>query len=313
LAKLGGRSADDEDLLQLYLNDIGKHALLTRAEEVHLGEMAKAGRAAVAALGAAAGGDELPAARRRELEKAVRAGKDATRRFVRANLRLVVAIAKKYQSSGLPLLDLIQEGNFGLMRAVEGFDPGRGFKFSTYATWWIRQTIARGIANTGRTIRLPVHAVEQLLAIRMAGASLEVALGRIPSPTELSQATNLSVKKVKELLPYAGEPVSLSEHTLDGDVELSETVEDAASPPTDELVFSAMLPAQVAQLLSVLDKRERDMLCLRYGLDRGKPRTLEEVGEFFGLTREGIRQVELKAMSKLRETVTRSTKDLLTA
>jgi RNA polymerase sigma factor (sigma-70 family) len=147
----------------------------------------------------------------------------------------------------------------------------------------------------------------------MAGASLEVALGRIPSPTELSQATNLSSKKVKELLPYACEPVSLSEYVIDGDVELSETVEDATAPPPDEVVFSTMLPAQVAQILSVLDKRERDVLCLRYGLDRGKPRTLEEVSEFFGLTREGVRQVEVKAISKLRQTVTRATKDLLTA
>jgi RNA polymerase primary sigma factor len=310
LPKSGGRSGEDEDLLQLYLNDIGKHALLTRAEEVRLGELAKAGRVAATEL---ADGDDLPEERRRELEKEIRAGTEAACRFVRANLRLVVAIAKKYQASGLPLLDLIQEGNFGLMHAVERFDPRRGFKFSTYATWWIRQTISRGIANTGRTIRLPVHAGDQLLAIRMAGSSLEVALGRVPTPTELAKATNLTPKKVKELLPYAGEPVSLSEHVIDGDIELSETVEDATTPPPDEVVLSAMLPAQIAQLLSVLDNRERDVLCLRYGLDRGKPRTLEEVSEYFGLTREGVRQVEVKAISKLRQTATRATKDLLTA
>ncbi|HUQ63481.1 MAG TPA: sigma-70 family RNA polymerase sigma factor [Acidimicrobiales bacterium] len=310
MPKSGGKSGEEEDLLQLYLNDIGKHALLTRAEEVRLGEMAKAGRAAASEL---AKTETLSEARRRELESEIRAGTEAACRFVRANLRLVVAIAKKYQASGLPLLDLIQEGNFGLMHAVERFDPRRGFKFSTYATWWIRQTISRGIANTGRAIRLPVHAGDQLLAIRMAGSSLEVALGRVPTPTELATATNLTQKKVKELLPYTGEPVSLSEHVIDGDVELSETVEDSTSPAPDEVVFSAMLPAQIAQLLSVLDGRERDVLCLRYGLDRGKPRTLEEVSEFFGLTREGVRQVEVKAISKLRNTATRSTKDLLTA
>ncbi|MDQ6927319.1 MAG: sigma-70 family RNA polymerase sigma factor [Actinomycetota bacterium] len=310
MAKLGGRSGEEEDLLQLYLNDIGKHALLTRAEEIRLGEMAKAGRTAATELACAG---DLSETRRRELEKAVRTGSDATRRFVRANLRLVVAIAKRYQTSGLPLLDLIQEGNFGLMHAVERFDPLRGFKFSTYATWWIRQTISRGIANTGRAIRLPVHAGDQLLAIRMAGAGLEVTLGRIPTPTELAQATNLTQKKVQELLPYAGEPVSLSEHVLDGEVELSDTVEDATSPAPDEVVLSAMLPAQIAQLLSVLNTRERDVLCLRYGLDRGKPRTLEEVSVFFGLTREGVRQVEVKAISKLRQTATGATRDLLTA
>jgi RNA polymerase sigma factor (sigma-70 family) len=310
LAKSVGNSGEEEDLLQLYLNDIGKHALLTRAEEVRLGEMAKAGRLAAAELAEL---DDLPESRRRELENQVRTGTEAARRFVRANLRLVVAIAKKYQASGLPLLDLIQEGNFGLMHAVERFDPRRGFKFSTYATWWIRQTISRGIANTGRTIRLPVHAGDQLLAIRMAGASLEVSLGRMPTSSELAQAANLPTKKVKELLPYSGEPVSLSEHVIEGDVELSETVEDASSPAPDEVVLSAMLPAQVAKLLSVLDTRERDVLCLRYGLDRGKPRTLEEVGEYFGLTREGVRQVEVRAISKLRQAATRSTRDLLTA
>jgi RNA polymerase sigma factor (sigma-70 family) len=309
LAKSGSAS-DDEDLLQLYLNDIGKHALLSRAEEVKLGELAKAGRAAAAQL---ARRRDLPEETRTELERAVSAGEDAARRFVRANLRLVVSIARRFQSSGLPLLDLIQEGNFGLMRAVERFDPRRGFKFSTYATWWIRQTITRGIANTGRAIRLPVHAGDQLLAIRMAGASLEVTLGRVPTAAELASASGLAPKKIKELLPYAGEPVSLSEPVVEGDMELGETVEDAATPLPEEVVFSAMLPAQVAQLLSVLEPRERDVLCLRYGLDRGKPRTLEEVSDYFGLTREGVRQIEVKAIAKLRQAVTRGTRDLLSA
>jgi RNA polymerase sigma factor (sigma-70 family) len=310
MAKLGGQGSEDEDLLQLYLNDIGKHALLSRADEVRLGEMAKAGRQAATELAKA---DDLSTTRRHELETLVYAGTEATRGFVKANLRLVVAIAKKYQASGLPLLDLIQEGNFGLMHAVERFDPRRGFKFSTYATWWIRQTITRGIANTGRTIRLPVHAGDQLLAIRMAGASLEVTLGRMPTPSEVAQAANVTPKKVNELLPYAGEPISLSEQVIEGDVELSEIVEDATSPPPDEVVLTAMLPAQIAKMLSVLDQRERDVVCLRYGLDRGKPRTLEEVGEFFGLTREGVRLIEAKAMAKLRESSTRATRDLLTA
>jgi len=310
LAQQGGRSGEDEDLLQLYLRDIGKYALLTRAEEVRLGETASAGREAAAEL---ATGRALRDERRATLEAKVRAGEEATRRFVRANLRLVVSIAKKYQASGLPLLDLIQEGNFGLMHAVERFDPRRGFKFSTYATWWIRQTIARGIANTGRAIRLPVHAGDQLLAIRMTSASLEVQLGRMPRPAEVGQALGMAPRKIQELTPFLAEPVSLSERLTDGDAELGDLVEDTSAPAPEEVVFSSMLPAQVTALLANLEPREREVLCLRYGLDRGRPRTLEEVGERFGLTREGVRQVEVKAIAKLRRSASRGARDLLSA
>jgi RNA polymerase sigma factor (sigma-70 family) len=310
LAKARGTS-DEEDLLQLYLNDIGKYPLLTRDDEVRLGTLTRAGQEAAATL---ARGDALTVAAQEELEAAVRAGEEAARRFVRSNLRLVVSIAKRYQASGLPLLDLIQEGNFGLIQAVDRFDPRRGFKFSTYATWWIRQTLARGIANTSRTIRLPVHAGDQLLAIRMAITALEVRHGRQPRPEELAAAVRMPAKKVEELLPYLGEPTSLSEHLVDGETELGEIVEDVTTPPPDQAVFATMLPTHVAQLLSVLEPREQEVLCLRYGLDRGRPRTLEEVGEHFGLTREGVRQVELKAISKLRRSSSaRSARDLLTA
>ena len=304
-----GHDGEDQDLLQLYLNDIGKYGLLTRAEEVRLGELAKLGRQAAAELAR----DHVAGDRRSELERKVRAGEDAARRFVRANLRLVVSIAKRYQASGLPLLDLIQEGNFGLMHAVERFDPRRGFKFSTYATWWIRQTISRGIANTGRSIRLPVHAGDQLLAIRMTATSLEVSLGRPPQADEVSEALGMPSKKVAELMPYLAEPVSLSERLTETDVELGELVEDASTAPPDQVVLASMLPAQVADLLATLEPREREVLCLRYGLDRGKPRTLEEVGERFGLTREGVRQVEVKAISKLRRSASRHARDLLSA
>ena len=304
-----GRGGEEEDLLQLYLNDIGKHALLSRAEEVRLGALIKVGRAAHAELARG----RVPVEDRPALEEKVRAGEAATKRFVQANLRLVVSIAKKYQASGVPLLDLVQEGNFGLMHAVERFDPRRGFKFSTYATWWIRQTIARGIANTGRTIRLPVHAGDQLLAIRMTSAALEVRLGRPPKPEEVSEAVGLPARKVQELMPYLSEPLSLSERPTDTDVELGELVEDASSPPPDQMVFASMLPTQVADLLKMLEPREQEVLCLRYGLDRGKPRTLEEVGERFGLTREGVRQVEVKAIAKLRRSASRGARDLLSA
>ena len=306
-----GQGSEEDDLLQLYLNDIGKYPLLTRDDEVCLGTLTRAGQAAAEKL---ARGDVLTVAAQEELEKVVRDGEDASRRFVRSNLRLVVSIAKKYQASGLPLLDLIQEGNFGLIQAVERFDPRRGFKFSTYATWWIRQTIARGIANTSRSIRLPVHAGDQLLAIRMATSALEVSQGRPPKADEVAAAVCMPCKKVEELLPYLGEPVSLSERLIDGETELGEMVEDLTTPPPDQAVFASMLPTHVAQLLSALEPREQEVLCLRYGLDRGRPRTLEEVGDHFGLTREGVRQVELKAISKLRRSATaRSARDLLTA
>ncbi len=311
MGKTQGRSSEEEDLLQLYLNDIGKYPLLTRDDEVRLGTLTQKGLAAAEKL---ARGDTLTMAAQEDLEQDVVAGADAHRKFVRSNLRLVVSIAKKYQACGLPLLDIIQEGNFGLIQAVDRFDPRRGFKFSTYATWWIRQTIARGIANTSRTIRLPVHAGDQLLAIRMAATALEVRHGRPPKASELAAAVSLPAKKVEELLPFLGEPASLSEHLIDGETEMGELVEDLTTPPPDQVVFAAMLPTHVAQLLSVLEPREQEVLCLRYGLDRGSPRTLEEVGEHFGLTREGVRQVELKAISKLRRSSSaRSARDLLTA
>ena len=304
-------SSEEEDLLQLYLNDIGKYPLLSRADEVRLGGLVHEGRVAAAQL--AKSGERLEPAQRRALLDKVEAGELAAQQFVRSNLRLVVSVAKKYQASGLPLLDLVQEGNFGLIHAVERFDPRRGFKFSTYATWWIRQTIARGIANTGRSIRLPVHAGDQLLAIRMATSTFEVRHGRPPTSAELAAAVSLPAKKVDELVPYLNEPLSLSERVNDTEVEIGELVEDSASPAPDDATFARMLPAQVAQLLEVLEPRERNILCLRYGLDRGKPRTLEEVGELFGLTREGVRQAEMKAITKLRRRSSQAGRDLLSA
>src|SRR4051812_23927421 len=289
---------DEEDLVRLYLTDIGQYPLLTKDDEVRLAKAIEAGNEARQALEAAG---DLQAARRRELRREAQDGETAQRTFVQSNLRLVVSIAKKYQASGLPLLDLIQEGNLGLMHAVEKFDWRKGFKFSTYATWWIRQAITRGIANTGRTIRLPVHAGDTLARLQKARSRLELKLGRPPTQYELSIEVDMPEDKVTEALRFAMEPLSLSEPLReDGDAELGDMVEDRAAESPFDTVATSLLPAEIAKLLGPLDDREREILRLRFGLDRGEPRTLEEVGEHFKLTRERIRQIEARAMSKLR-------------
>jgi RNA polymerase sigma factor (sigma-70 family) len=290
---------DEEDLVRLYLSDIGHYPLLNKGDEVRLAKTIETGLRARREL-AAAGRSPVPA-RRRELRRQVRDGEEAQRAFVMSNLRLVVSIAKKYQASGLPLLDLIQEGNLGLMHAVEKFDWRKGFKFSTYATWWIRQAITRGVANTGRTIRLPVHAGDTLTRLQKARTRLELKLGRPPTQAELSIDLELPEDKVLEALRFALEPLSLSEPLRDdGDAQLGDVVEDRGAESPFEVAATALLPDEIARLLVPLDDREREILRLRYGLDRGEPRTLEEVGAYFNLTRERIRQIEARAMSKLR-------------
>ncbi len=290
---------DDEDLVRLYLTDIGQYPLLTKDDEVRLAQMIEQGVAAHAHL--EGGGRNLSAARRRELRRQTREGEAAQQAFVQSNLRLVVSIAKKYQASGLPLLDLVQEGNLGLMHAVEKFDWRKGFKFSTYATWWIRQAITRGIANTGRTIRLPVHAGDTLTRLQKARSRLELTLGRPPTQAELSVDLEIPEEKVIEALRFAFEPLSLSEPLReDGDAELGDIVEDRTTDSPFDVAATSLLPDEIVRLLLPLDDRERQILRLRFGLDRGEPRTLEEVGEYFNLTRERIRQIEARAMSKLR-------------
>ncbi|HUF33415.1 MAG TPA: sigma-70 family RNA polymerase sigma factor [Acidimicrobiales bacterium] len=292
----------DEDLVRLYLSDIGKHALLTKADEATLAQAIEDGNAARAELATLeATSERIPVAKKRELRLAIRAGEDATQTFIQANLRLVVSIAKKYQASELPLLDLVQEGNLGLIHAVEKFDWRKGFKFSTYATWWIRQAITRGIANTGRTIRLPVHAGDQLTRLRKAQASLEVKHGRPATLAELAAELDLPIDKLTDIFRYAGGTLSLSDPLReDGDAELGDVVADPSAASPFDAAAESLLPDEVARLLAPLDERERTIIRLRYGLDRGEPRTLEEVGEAFNLTRERFRQIEARAMSKLR-------------
>ena len=290
---------DEEDLVRMYLSDIGQYPLLTKDDEVKLAKDIERGARAQKELSSKT--KEMTPQRRQELLRDVRQGKTAQRYFVQSNLRLVVSIAKKYQASGLPLLDLIQEGNLGLMHAVEKFDWRKGFKFSTYATWWIRQAITRGIANTGRTIRLPVHAGDTLSRVQKAQARLEITLGRPPSLAQLAQEVEIEESKLLEALKFRSEPLSLSEPLReDGDAELGDVVEDRAAESPFEMAATSLLPVEIARLLAPLDDREREILKLRFGLDRGEPRTLEEVGEHFNLTRERIRQIEARAMSKLR-------------
>ncbi len=301
----------EEDLVRLYLNDVGKYALLTKNGEIQLAQAVEAGRRARAELSA---DETLTPSRQRELRRLVRAGEEATETFVKANLRLVVSIAKRYQAAELPLLDLVQEGNLGLIHAVEKFDWRKGFKFSTYATWWIRQAITRGIANTGRTVRLPIHAGDLLNRVTKARARLEATLGRRPTIIELAEDLGLEHSKVEEIIRYVGEPMSLSEPLrADSDGELGDVVEDRSAVSPFEAAAASLLSGEVAKLLTVLDERERVVLQLRFGLDHGEPRTLDEVGVYFHLTRERIRQIEARAISKLRQpTLDLNARDLLT-
>ena len=289
---------DEEDLVRLYLTDIGQYPLLTKEDEVRLAQKIEKGVEAREKLSTS---EELTAKEKSDLKRLDRNGARAEKKFVQSNLRLVVSIAKKYQASGLPLLDLIQEGNLGLMHAVEKFDWRKGFKFSTYATWWIRQAITRGIANTGRTIRLPVHAGDTLARLQKARTRLELKYGRPATMTELAADVEMPEDKITEALRFANEPLSLSEPLReDGDAELGDVVEDRGAASPFEVAATSLLADEIARLLAPLDEREREILKLRFGLDRGEPRTLEEVGEHFNLTRERIRQIEARAMSKLR-------------
>ena len=307
------RPNDDPDLVRLYLDDAGQYPLLSKDDEARLAQQIEAGVEARRRLDDTE--VKLDAAERRALRRTVRTGDEAHLTFVRSNLRLVVSIAKRYQASGLPLLDLIQEGNLGLIHAVDKFDWRKGFKFSTYATWWIRQAISRGIANTGRTIRLPVHAGDNLARLIKARSVLELRLGRAATHAELAIELDTTVEKVRETSLIAAEPLSLEQPLNDeGDAVLGDMVEDRAAASPFEAAATALLPAEVEKLLMGLDDRERRIIALRFGLDRGEPRTLEEVGGTLDLTRERIRQIEARAMSKLRHpAVAAGFSDLLSA
>ena len=290
------------DPVRMYLKEIGKVPLLTARQEVDLAMKIEAGLEAVAQLeDAAEKGVTLERAEVRRLERIERIGVEAKKQLVEANLRLVVSIAKRYVGRGMLFLDLIQEGNLGLIRAVEKFDYGKGFKFSTYATWWIRQAITRAIADQARTIRIPVHMVETINKLIRIQRQLLQELGREPTPEEIGEKMEMTAERVREILKISQEPVSLETPIgEEEDSQLGDFIEDGeAVVPPDAASFS-MLQEQLAKVLDSLSERERKVIELRFGLEDGHPRTLEEVGREFGVTRERIRQIESKTLCKLR-------------
>jgi RNA polymerase primary sigma factor len=290
------------DPVRMYLKEIGKVSLLTAAEEIDLAMKIEAGVAATEELEKFEAGEiELERRDRRRLTRVEQVGLDAKQQLIEANLRLVVSIAKRYVGRGMLFLDLIQEGNLGLIRAVEKFDYTKGFKFSTYATWWIRQAITRAIADQARTIRIPVHMVETINKLVRIQRQLLQSLGREPTPEEIAEEMGLTPERVREIQKISQEPVSLETPIgEEEDSQLGDFIEDdAAVVPPDAASFS-MLQEQLAKTLEGLAERERKVISLRFGLEDGHPRTLEEVGREFGVTRERIRQIESKTLAKLR-------------
>jgi len=286
------------DPVRMYLKEIGKVPLLTAEQEVSLAKRIEAGEAASGRL---ASKEKLKANQIKELHDIEADGLEAKRKLVEANLRLVVSIAKRYVGRGMLFLDLIQEGNLGLIRAVEKFDHGKGYKFSTYATWWIRQAITRAIADQARTIRIPVHMVETINKLVRVQRQLLQDLGREPLPEEIADEMELSPEKVREILKVSQEPVSLETPIgEEEDSHLGDFIEDSgAVVPVDAAAFK-LLQEQLEEVLDDLNTREKRVIQLRFGLLDGQPRTLEEVGRVFGVTRERIRQIESKTLSKLR-------------
>jgi RNA polymerase nonessential primary-like sigma factor len=287
------------DLVRVYLNGIGKTALLTAAQEVELAKRIEAGVFAQHMLETS---EKLSLARRAELQTLVADGHRAKNHLLEANLRLVVSLAKRYTGRGMPLLDLIQEGNLGLIRAVEKFDYTKGFKFSTYATWWIRQAITRGMADQGRTIRLPVHLVEQVNKLARIKRDMHQQMGREATTEELAAEAGLTPEKVTDLLDHARDPVSLDMPVgSEEDAPLGDFIEDGEATDAESAVISGLLQDDLRRVLATLDDREQSVIRLRYGLDDGQPRTLDQIGKSFGLSRERVRQIEREVMAKLRQ------------
>ncbi|WAC89762.1 RNA polymerase sigma factor [Mycobacterium sp. Aquia_213] len=290
------------DSVRAYLKQIGKVALLNAEEEVELAKRIEAGLYATQLMAELVErGDKLPAAQRRDMMWICRDGDRAKNHLLEANLRLVVSLAKRYTGRGMAFLDLIQEGNLGLIRAVEKFDYTKGYKFSTYATWWIRQAITRAMADQARTIRIPVHMVEVINKLGRIQRELLQDLGREPTPEELAKEMDITPEKVLEIQQYAREPISLDQTIGDeGDSQLGDFIEDSEAVVAVDAVSFTLLQDQLQSVLETLSEREAGVVRLRFGLTDGQPRTLDEIGQVYGVTRERIRQIESKTMSKLR-------------
>ena len=288
-----------DDHVKMYLKEIGKVDLLTAEEEMNLAKRMAEGEAAKKKL--ADVNAEFTDSQRAELEAIINDGEQAKKNLAEANLRLVVSIAKRYVGRGMLFLDLIQEGNLGLIKTVDKFDYTKGYKFSTYATWWIRQAITRAIADQARTIRIPVHMVETINKLVRVSRQLVQELGREPTPEELAKELNMSVERVREISKISQEPVSLETPIgEEEDSHLGDFIPDDDAPAPSEAASFVLLKEQLGDVLSTLTPREAKVLRLRFGLDDGRARTLEEVGSEFGVTRERIRQIEAKALRKLR-------------
>jgi RNA polymerase primary sigma factor len=290
------------DSVRAYLKQIGKVALLNAEEEVELAKRIEAGLYATQLMSELVErGEKLPAAQRRDMLWICRDGDRAKNHLLEANLRLVVSLAKRYTGRGMAFLDLIQEGNLGLIRAVEKFDYTKGYKFSTYATWWIRQAITRAMADQARTIRIPVHMVEVINKLGRIQRELLQDLGREPTPEELAKEMDITPEKVLEIQQYAREPISLDQTIGDeGDSQLGDFIEDSEAVVAVDAVSFTLLQDQLQSVLETLSEREAGVVRLRFGLTDGQPRTLDEIGQVYGVTRERIRQIESKTMSKLR-------------
>ncbi len=290
------------DSVRAYLKQIGKVALLNAEEEVELAKRIEAGLYATQLMAEfAEKGEKLTTAQRRDMVWICRDGDRAKNHLLEANLRLVVSLAKRYTGRGMAFLDLIQEGNLGLIRAVEKFDYTKGYKFSTYATWWIRQAITRAMADQARTIRIPVHMVEVINKLGRIQRELLQDLGREPTPEELAKEMDITPEKVLEIQQYAREPISLDQTIGDeGDSQLGDFIEDSEAVVAVDAVSFTLLQDQLQSVLETLSEREAGVVRLRFGLTDGQPRTLDEIGQVYGVTRERIRQIESKTMSKLR-------------
>jgi RNA polymerase primary sigma factor len=296
---VGLESVGTDDTVGLYLKEMSRVSLLSVEEELSLAKRIEAARDARTELSEKE--NEPDTDRQQELRATIKDGELAWEHLIKANTRLVVSVAKKYIGRGVPFLDLIQEGNLGLMKAVEKFDYTRGFRFSTYATWWIRQAITRSIADQGRTIRIPVHMIDRIRELYKVSHELEQNLGRKPFANEIAEVMKVNIRKVQWMMRISWLPLSLESPVGDEeDSELGMFVEDDQTPSPMEVTYKSMLRDKIDEVLNTLSPREARILRLRFGLDNGRSYTLEEVGQKFGLTRERIRQIEGKALRQLR-------------